>query len=42
MMNVYTCAKFGPDRSRGLDAFPDLWIDDPLTSMPLGNQGVSD
>ena len=30
-MNLHTCAKFGPDRSSGLEAFPDLWIDDPLT-----------
>ena len=30
-MNLYACAKFGPDLSRGLEAFPDLWIDDPLT-----------
>ena len=35
-MNLYTCAKFGPDQ---LEAFPDLWIDDPLTPMPLCYQG---
>ena len=40
-MNMYTCAKFDPDRSRGLEAFPDLWIDDPLTPIPLGYQGVT-
>ena len=31
LVNLYTCAKFGPDRSSGLEAFPALWIDDPLT-----------
>ena len=31
-MNLYMCVKFDPDRSgSGLDAFPDLSIDDPLT-----------
>ena len=30
-MNLHMCAKFGPDRYRGLEGFPDLWIDDPLT-----------
>ena len=29
-MNLYMCAKFGPDRSSGLEAFPDLLIDDPI------------
>ena len=29
-MNMHTCAKFDPDRSIGLEAFPDVWIDDPL------------
>ena len=24
LINLYTCAKFGPDRSRGLEAFPYL------------------
>ena len=24
LLNLYTCAKFGPDRSSGLEAFPDL------------------
>ena len=24
LMNLYTCAKFGPDRASGLEAFPDL------------------
>ena len=38
VINVYTCAKYGPDRSSGLEAFPDLLIDDPLTPMPLGYQ----
>ena len=28
-MNLHTCTKFDPDRSSGLEAFPDLWIDDP-------------
>ena len=40
LMNLYTCAKFGPDRSRGLEAFPDLLIDDPLTPMPLVYKGL--
>ena len=31
LMNRYTFAKFDPDRSSGLEAFPDLWIGDPLT-----------
>ena len=30
-MNMYTCAKFDPDRSSGSEAFPYLWIDDSLT-----------
>ena len=30
-MNMYTCAKFDPVRSSGLEAFPDLWIYNPLT-----------
>ena len=25
-MNLYACAKFGPDRFSGLEAFPDLWL----------------
>ena len=29
LMNMYTCIKCYPDRSRGLEAFPDLRIDDP-------------
>ena len=41
-MNLYTCAKFGPDRSRGLEVFPDLGIDDPLIHMPLGYQEDND
>ena len=40
-MNLYTCAKFGPDRSSSLEAFPDVLIDDPLTPMTLGYQGVN-
>ena len=28
-MNLYTYAKFDPDCSSGLEAFPDLWMDDP-------------
>ena len=40
LVNMYTCAKCGPDRSSGLEAFPDSWIDDPLTPMPLGYQRV--
>ena len=31
LVNLYTCAKFGHDHSSGLEAFPDLWVDDPLT-----------
>ena len=39
LVNLYTCAKFGPDRYSGLEAFPDLWIDDPPNpTMPLGYQ----
>ena len=41
LVNLYTCAKFDPDRSSGLEAIPDLLIDDPLTPIPLGYQGVN-
>ena len=30
LVNMYTRAKFGPDSSIGLEAFPYLWIYDPL------------
>ena len=30
LMNLYMCAKCGPDRSSGLEVFPDVLIDDPL------------
>ena len=40
-MNMHTCAKFGIDCSSGLEAFPYLGIDDPLTSpCPSGIKGV--
>ena len=39
--NLHTCVKFGPDRSSGLEAFPDLCINDPLTSMPVGYREVN-
>ena len=35
-MNLHTCLKFGPDRSRGLESFPELSIDDSLTPCPSG------
>ena len=35
LMNMYTCATFGPDRSSGLEAFLDISIYDPLTPMLL-------
>ena len=39
-MNLCTCAKCGPDRSSGLEAFPDLLIYDPLTPpCPSGIKG---
>ena len=41
LINQYTCAKFGRDRSRGLEAFTYLWIYDPLSPMHLGYQGVN-
>ena len=41
MMNLYTCAKFGPDRSSGLEAFRDVLIDDPLTPFPSGIKGLT-
>ena len=40
-MNLHTCVKFGPDRSSGLEAFPDLCINDPQTSMPVGYREVN-
>ena len=41
LMNLYTCAKFGPNRSRGLEAFPDLWINDPpRPQCPSGINGL--
>ena len=40
-LNLYTRATFGIDCSSGLEAFPDLGIDDPLTSpCPSGIKGV--
>ena len=37
--SVYVCQIWSGSVS-GLEAFPDVWIDDPLTPMPLGYQGV--
>ena len=40
-MNLYRCAKFDPDRSSGLEAFPDLRIDETLTQpCPSGTNGL--
>ena len=40
LMNLYTFAKFGPDRSRALEAFPYLWIDPPYPPCPSGIKGL--
>ena len=42
LMNMHTCAKFGPDRYSSLASFPHFWICYPLTpsKFPLGIDGL--